>query len=94
MGLHQFINLLYTQFHSCETALIKIANDALWAMEQKNITILVIMDLSVAFDTVNHAVLLEVLYKCFGIEGVVLNGFVVIYHLDSSKLTLVMLTQI
>ena len=36
--------LAYKQFHSCETAMIKIVNDTLWAMEHKNITILVIMD--------------------------------------------------
>ena len=65
----------YKQLHNCETALIKIVNDTLWAMEHKNITILVIMDLSAAFDTVDHNVLLEVLHKCFGIEGMALEWF-------------------
>ena len=55
--------------------MIKIVNDILWAMENKNITILVIIDLSVAFDTVHHKVLLEVLQKCFGVEGMVLDWF-------------------
>ena len=49
--------------------MIKIVKDILWAMEHKNITILVIIDLSTAFDTVDHKVLLEVLHKCFGVEG-------------------------
>ena len=44
-------------------------------MEHKNITILVIIDLSKAFDTVNHNVLLEALQKCFGIEGMALEWF-------------------
>ena len=57
----------YKQLHSCKTAMIKIVNDTLWAMEQKNITILVIIDLNVALDTVDHKVLLEVLHKCFGV---------------------------
>ena len=65
----------YIQFHSCETAMIKIVNDTLWAMEHKNITILVILDLSAAVDTVDHKVLLEVLQKCFGIEGTALEWF-------------------
>ena len=65
----------YKQFHSCETALIKIVNDALWAMEHENITIYVTMDLSAAFDTVDHTVLLEVLHKCFRIEGMALEWF-------------------
>ena len=65
----------YKQFHSCETALIKIVNDTLLAMEHRSITILVIMDLSAAFDTVDHNVLLEVLHKCFGIDGTALEWF-------------------
>ena len=55
--------------------MIKIVNDILWAMEHTNITILVIIDLSAAFDTVDHKVLLEVLHKCFGVEGRVLDWF-------------------
>ena len=55
--------------------MIKIVNDILWAMEHKNITILVIIDPSAAFDTVDHKVLLEVLHKCFGVEGRALDWF-------------------
>ena len=55
----------YKQFHSWEMALIKIVNDALLVVEHKNITILVIIYLSVAFETVDHIVLLEVLHKYF-----------------------------
>ena len=33
------------------------------------------MDLSMAFDTVNHTVLLEVLHRCFVIEGMALEWF-------------------
>ena len=44
-------------------------------MEHKKITILVIIDLSAAFDTVDHKVLLEVLHKCFGVEGRALDWF-------------------
>ena len=65
----------YKQFHSCEISLMKIVNDTLWAMEHKNITILVIIDLSAAFFTVDHKVLLEVLQKCSGIEGMALEWF-------------------
>ena len=54
----------YKQFHSCDMALIKIVNDALWAKEQKNITILVVKDLTVTFDIVDHTVLLEAQHKC------------------------------
>ena len=70
----------YKWFYSCETALIKIVNDTLWAVKHKNITMLVIIDLSTAFDTVNHKVLLEVLQKklilkCFNSVKIVNNSF-------------------
>ena len=55
--------------------MIKIVNNILWAMEHKNITILVIIDLSAAFDTVDHKVLLEALHKCFGVESRALDWF-------------------
>ena len=65
----------YKQYHSCKTAMIKIVNDTLWAMKHKNITILVIIDLSAAYDTIDHKVLLEVLQKWFGVEGMALDWF-------------------
>ena len=55
----------YRKNHSCETSLIRLANDALWAMEQQQATILVIMDLSAAFNMVHHDILLSVLNKDF-----------------------------
>ena len=59
----------YKQYHSCETSLVKLVNDILWAMEKQLVMVVVILDLSAAFDTVNHDLLLEVLEKRFGIAG-------------------------
>ena len=42
-------------------------------MENKFITAFVGLDLSVAFDTVHHEVLLSVLHNCFGIDGAALE---------------------
>ena len=47
--------------YSCKTSLLKLVKDALWAMENKLITAVTVMDLSVAFDTVSHECLLTVL---------------------------------
>ena len=59
----------YRKRHSCETSLVKLVNDILWNMENQLVTAIVILDLSAAFDTVGHDILLEVLEKCFGIVG-------------------------
>ena len=48
---------------------MKLVNDILWDMEKQLVTVVVILDLSVAFDTVNHDLLLEVLEKQCGIVG-------------------------
>ena len=51
----------YRKYYSCKTSLLKLVNDTLWAMENKLITAVTVMDLSVAFDTVSHELLLTVL---------------------------------
>ena len=59
----------------CETSLLRLVNDTLWAMENKLITAVTVMDLPVAFDTVSHDLLLAVLREQFGIKGVALNWY-------------------
>ncbi len=59
----------YRKFHSTETALLKVHNDILLKMDQQEITLLVLLDLSAAFDTIDHTVLLETLESDFGIVG-------------------------
>ena len=85
--LHQFIqhcddrNLLpdyqsaYRKNYSCETALVGILEDILWAMERQRVTAVVAIDLSAAFDTVDHDILLDVLTKRFGVKNNALNWF-------------------
>ena len=51
----------YRKYYSCETSLLKLVNNTLWAMENKLITAVTVMDLSTAFDTVSHEILLTVL---------------------------------
>ena len=53
----------FRKFHSCKTSLIKLVNDLLWAMEKQEVTAVTILNLSAAFDTVDHDILLEVLKK-------------------------------
>ena len=65
----------YRPDYSCETAILKISNDILWAFEKKSITALVAIDLSAAFDTVDHDILLQILNAKYGIAGQALKWF-------------------
>ena len=57
----------YRQHRSCETVLLKVVNDILWSMEELKVNAFVAIDLSAAFDTVDHAILLNIMEKRFGI---------------------------
>ena len=57
----------YRQFHSTETALLKVMNDILMKMNSQEVTLLVLLDLSAAFDTVNYDALIKRLHQEFGI---------------------------
>ena len=57
----------YRSGHSTETALLRIKNDIDAALDRKSMVILVMLDLSSAFDTIEHEVLLTRLEHTFGI---------------------------
>ena len=54
----------YRQNHGTETAFLQLHNESLFAMNKKKVSIVVLIDLSAAFDTVDHKILLDVLAKC------------------------------
>lgn len=64
----------YRQFHSVETAMCKIYNDLVVKKCNRESTLLVLLDLSAAFDTVDQSVLLNDL-KILGVGGRVLKWF-------------------
>ena len=74
-GLMPEYQLAYRKDFSCETALVKIINDCLLNMENQQVTAIVAIDLSTAFDTVDHHILIDVLNKRFNIAGVALEWF-------------------
>ena len=63
----------YRRLHSTETALLKVQNDILIALDNKQAVVLLLLDLSAAFDTVGHTTLLKLLKSRYGITGKVLT---------------------
>ena len=63
----------YRAFHSTETAVIKVLGDILRALDGGDLAALTLLDLSAAFDSVDHATLLRRLQTSYGIRGTVLN---------------------
>ena len=63
----------YTQHRSTETVLLSVYNEIVNAMSSKSLTGLCMLDLSAAFDTIDHKILLERLSSWFGIKGTVLS---------------------
>ena len=65
----------YRENHSTETATLKFHTDIMNALNMKKDVILVMLDLSAAFDTLDHNLLLHRLEHLFGDTGTVLKWF-------------------
>uniref|UniRef100_A0A8P4GNX2 Reverse transcriptase domain-containing protein n=1 Tax=Dicentrarchus labrax TaxID=13489 RepID=A0A8P4GNX2_DICLA len=61
--------------HSTETALVKVNNDLLTASDNGLVSVLALLDLSAAFDTIDHNILLGRLEHQIGIKGTALSWF-------------------
>jgi len=65
----------YRQHHSTETAVTKVYNDSLLAADSGLVSALCLLDLTAAFDTVDHDLLLLRLEQQLGLRGVPLLWF-------------------
>jgi hypothetical protein len=65
----------YRAHHSTETALLSVVDDHLRAIDGGCGNALLLLDLSAAFDTIDHATLVDRLSVSFGIRGMALNWF-------------------
>ena len=65
----------YRPHHSTETLLQKTANDILLGLDKRHVSLLTLLDLSSAFDTIDHNILLNRLHYLHGISGTCLSWF-------------------
>ena len=82
LNVHLSLNSLMPVFqsayrpnHSTETALLRITTDLLNAADRGLVSALVLLDLSAAFDTIDHHLLIDRLSFTFGIHDIALSWF-------------------
>jgi hypothetical protein len=65
----------YRPLHSTETALLRVQNDILMQLDSGKGVLLCLLDLSAAFDTIDHNIFFQRLFLRMGIGGTVLDWF-------------------
>ena len=74
-NLQEQFQSAYKPNHSTESALLCVSNDILRAIDQKNCVSLTLLDLSAAFDTIDHGILLDILKNDLGIHDTAFQWF-------------------
>ncbi|KAK3088718.1 hypothetical protein FSP39_022962 [Pinctada imbricata] len=67
--LHDPLQSAYRAFHSTETALLKVHHDVVVALDKGLCSVLIMLDLSAAFDVIDHGILFRRLEHSYGICG-------------------------
>ena len=75
MSLTHRFQSAYLAYHGTESALLSVLNDLLVASGNDKVSILTLLDLSAAFDTIDHCILLGHLRRYFGISGSAYHWF-------------------
>jgi retron-type reverse transcriptase len=70
--LSKVIEKAYRKYHSTETAFLKVHDDVWSALDEDYTVVLIMLDLSAAFDTINHGVLFALLQERYSVRGQVL----------------------
>uniref|UniRef100_A0A3B3I0M8 Reverse transcriptase domain-containing protein n=1 Tax=Oryzias latipes TaxID=8090 RepID=A0A3B3I0M8_ORYLA len=78
LSQHQILEVFQSGFrplHSTESALLRVSNDIPLANDDGDYVVLVLLDLTAAFDTVDHSILICRLQNSVGIQGTALDWF-------------------
>ena len=87
LGKHNLVEKFqsaYKACHSTETALLRVVNDLLCFVDDGKISVLTMLDLSAAFDTIDHDILLSRISSTFGIRDKALK-LIETYLLDRKQ---------
>ena len=74
-NLHEPLQSAYRKGYSTETALVRITNDVLLDIDERRGVVLVLLDLSAAFDTIDHDILTHRLSHRVGVKHTALAWF-------------------
>ena len=74
-GVAELFQSSYKEYHSTETALLRVNNDILRSMDQNQCVLLILLDLSAAFDTIDHEILITRLHDYCGVTDAALQWF-------------------
>ena len=73
--LHENSQFAYKQHHNTETMMLGLTEEVLKGFDNNQATVIIFLDLSAAFDTIDVDKLLEILHEEIGVGGVVLDWF-------------------
>ena len=74
-GIHNKFQSGFRKGHSTETALVKVINDLRMSADKKEVSVLLLLDLTAAFDTIDHLILIQRLEHWIGLSGTALSWF-------------------
>ena len=70
----------YRHGHSTQTALLRVKNDIDATLDEKGKVVLVMLDLSSAFDTINHDILMNRVQHSVGITDAAISWLHSLHH--------------